>query len=88
LIREKGKLKIYGAGIISSKGETENCMSDNVTRSEFDVRTILNTSFRNDIMQERYFVIDSFEQLYNSLNIIELELNKTLAQSQNKLSVY
>lgn len=29
LIREDGQLKIYGAGIISSKGETEHCLSAN-----------------------------------------------------------
>lgn len=83
LINENGKLKIYGAGIISSKGETENCLSDEVTRLSFDVKTIFKTDFRNDIMQDKYFVIDSFEQLYNSLKIIELEL-KCLIQKEEK----
>lgn len=83
LINENGKLKIYGAGIISSKGETENCLSDAVTRLPFDVKTIFKTDFRNDIIQDKYFVIDSFEQLYNSLKIIELEL-KCLIQKEEK----
>jgi phenylalanine-4-hydroxylase len=71
LIREDGKLKIYGAGIISSKGETEFCLGDQAIRSCFDVATIFNTGFRTDRIQEEYFVIDSFEQLYNSLPQIE-----------------
>jgi phenylalanine-4-hydroxylase len=71
LIKENGQLKIYGAGIISSKGETEFCLSDKAIRSNFDVSDIFNTSFRTDCIQTEYFVIDSFEQLYNSLPEIE-----------------
>lgn len=71
LIKESGQLKIYGAGIISSKGETEFCLSNKAIHINFDVATIFDTSFRTDCIQERYFVIDSFEQLYNSLEEIE-----------------
>jgi len=71
LIKENGALKIYGAGIISSKGETEFCLSAAAKRSHFDVATIFNTSFRTDQIQEEYFVIESFEELYNSLGEIE-----------------
>jgi phenylalanine-4-hydroxylase len=71
LIRESNDLKIYGAGIISSKGETEFCLSDKAIHLDFDVQEIFNTSFRTDIIQEKYFVIESFEQLYNSLPEIE-----------------
>ena len=79
LIREHGQLRIYGAGIISSPGETENSLSDRVRHLSFDVRTILNTSFRTDIFQEIYFVIDSFEQLWNSLEEIEAVLQEYMA---------
>jgi phenylalanine-4-hydroxylase len=71
LIREDGQLKIYGAGIISSKGETEFCLGNKAIRRDFDVTTIFNTRFRTDRIQEEYFVIESFEQLYNSLPEIE-----------------
>ena len=71
LIREDGQLKIYGAGIISSKGETEFCLGNKAIRRDFDVTTIFNTGFRTDRIQEEYFVIESFEQLYNSLPEIE-----------------
>lgn len=78
LIREHGQLKIYGAGIISSKGESEFCLSDKAIRLDFDVQTIFDTGFRTDIIQERYFVVESFEQLYNSLSEIEFLLQKAL----------
>lgn len=78
LIKEQNELKIYGAGIISSRGETEHCLSGKATHLNFDVRSVFNTSFRTDIIQEKYFVIESFEQLYNSLPEIELQLQKVL----------
>lgn len=76
LIREYGQLKIYGAGIISSVGETENSLSARVRHLPFDVRTVFNTPFRTDIFQETYFVIESFEQLWNSLGEIEAVLQE------------
>lgn len=76
LIKEDGELKIYGAGIISSKGETENCLSTNVKQLAFDIKTIFSTSYKTDVFQQTYFIIDSFEQLYNSLKDVELMLHE------------
>lgn len=67
LIREEGQLRIYGAGILSSAGETLYSLSDQPRRLEYDVEQILNSPYRKDIFQERYFIIDSYEQLYASL---------------------
>jgi phenylalanine-4-hydroxylase len=78
LINENNQLKIYGAGIISSKGETKCCLSNEVVHHLFDVQAIFNTDFRTDILQENYFIINSFEQLYNSLPEIEILLGKNL----------
>lgn len=74
LIKENNHLKIYGAGIISSMGETKHCLSNEVKHYVFDVQHILDTRYQNDIMQDKYFVIESFEQLYNSLPQIEKQL--------------
>ena len=67
LIRENDKLKIYGAGIISSNGETKHCLSNECQKFNFDVNKIMSTDFITDILQDKYFVIDSFDQLYNAL---------------------
>ena len=67
LIRENDKLKIYGAGIISSNGETKHCLGNECEKLNFDVNKIMSTDFRTDILQDKYFVIDSFDQLYNAL---------------------
>jgi phenylalanine-4-hydroxylase len=74
LIRSEEGVKIYGAGIISSKGETFHALSDHSTKHDFDISRIYKHDFRTDIIQEEYYVIDSFEQLANALDEIESAL--------------
>ena len=74
LIREAGELKVYGAGIMSSFGETNNSLSDKTEKYNFDVSLIFDTDFRTDILQDKYFVIDSYEQLYSSIPEIRSKL--------------
>lgn len=76
LIREAGELKIYGAGIMSSFGEAKNCLSDRTEKHAFNVVQVFDTDFRTDILQDKYFVIESYEQLYNSIPEIEQELKR------------
>ena len=70
LIRSKELYKIYGAGIISSKEECKNAMYKNSIKRQYDVSEIMNEPFRTDQLQEKYFVIDSFQQLTNSIEEI------------------
>jgi len=66
LIRTAEGLRVYGAGILSSKGETVYAVdSDKPNRIAFDLERVLTTEFRIDAYQESYFVIDSFEQLFH-----------------------
>ena len=80
MIEENNELKIYGAGIISSKEETQHAISNSSKKLKFNVIAMMNQSFRTDIIQENYFVLDSFEQLKNSVPEIELELENTLSR--------
>jgi len=64
LIREDAGLRIYGSGIVSSKGESIHCLeSPAPNRIGFDLARIMRTRYRIDSYQKSYFVIDSFEQL-------------------------
>lgn len=57
-------LKIYGAGIVSSYGESLFALDDpSPNRLGFDVRRLMRTKYRIDDYQQNYFVIDSFEDL-------------------------
>lgn len=75
LIRQSGNLKIYGAGIVSSHGETKFCTGSTPKHLPFNVEKILNTTYDNMRIQDTYFVIDSFEQLFDSLTDIEQALD-------------
>lgn len=74
LMRED-ELKVYGAGIISSYGETKTSVSSSVKHLKFDIEEIMKKEFRTDVMQEEYFVIDSFGELYNSLSAVKARFN-------------
>jgi len=64
LIRQDDGLRIYGSGIVSSKGESIYSLeSPAPNRIGFDLARIMRTRYRIDTYQKTYFVIDSFEQL-------------------------
>jgi phenylalanine-4-hydroxylase len=64
LINTPEGLRIYGAGIVSSKGESIYSLeSDAPNRIGFDLERVMRTRYRIDTYQKTYFVIDSYEQL-------------------------
>lgn len=87
LINENNLIKIYGAGIISSFGETNHCLSEKAKHFKFNVREIMNKHFVNSEIQTDYFVIDSFKQLYESLAEIEVEI-KNIIKRTHELEEY
>lgn len=66
LIRQEG-LKIYGAGIISSFGESNLSVSGSVPVEDFDIERVMSTPFHTDQLQTHYVVIESFEQLFDAI---------------------
>jgi phenylalanine-4-hydroxylase len=67
LIDSAQGLRIYGAGILSSKGESVYCLDAPApNRIGFDLERIMKTRYRIDTFQKTYFVIDSFDQLMRS----------------------
>lgn len=64
LIRHGGDLKLYGAGIVSSHGESVFALDDpSPNRIGFDLARVMRTPYKVDDYQRLYVVIDSFEQL-------------------------
>jgi len=65
LIDTGGELRTYGAGILSSAGETAYCIdSPQPHRIRFDLERVMRTGYMIDAYQKTYFVVDSFEQLF------------------------
>lgn len=59
-------LRIYGAGIASSAGETPYALeSATPERRQLDPLTLFRTPYRIDIFQTVYYVIDDFRELYD-----------------------
>lgn len=64
LIRDGADLKLYGAGIVSSYGESHFALDDpSPHRIGFDLERVMRTNYRIDDYQQNYFVIDNFEDL-------------------------
>lgn len=67
LIMTAQGLKAYGAGILSSKGETVYSVESPVPhRVAFDLGRIMRTRYLIDDFQRIYFVLDSFEELFHA----------------------
>jgi len=66
LIREPAGLRAYGAGILSSSGELPySVQSPEPQRLPLQLERTMRTRYKIDTYQQTYFVIDSFEQLFD-----------------------
>lgn len=64
LVEEAGALRIYGSGIVSSRGESIFALDDlSPNRIAFDLSRVMRTDYRIDDYQQVYFVIPSFAEL-------------------------
>jgi phenylalanine-4-hydroxylase len=63
LAREDGELKILGAGLASSFGESHFSLeSEEVERLPFSVGRAVNTPYKHDAFQPRYLVSETLER--------------------------
>lgn len=66
LMQSPQGLRAYGAGILSSGGEIEYCLTDpKPHRIAFDAERVMRTLYKIDSYQESYFVIRDFQQLFD-----------------------
>lgn len=84
VIQSDNGLRIYGAGIMSSPGESEFSLQHKVPNYPFDVAHIFSTPYIKSKYQERYFVIQGYEQLYKSLDKIEEVLPQFINNQEKK----
>ena len=67
LIKTPAGLRAYGAGILSSAGELRHSVqSTEPQRIGFDLERMMRTRYKIDSYQTTYFVIDSFQQLFEA----------------------
>ena len=84
LIKQDDGLRIYGSGIVSSKGESIHCLESAApNRIGFDLERIMRTRYRIDTFQKTYFVIDSYEQLMEATQPDFTPIYASLAQQDS-----
>lgn len=67
LIHEGDALKAFGAGILSSHGETIYAIDHpSPNRIGFELERVMRSEYRIDDYQRTYFVLESFEQLFQA----------------------
>ena len=67
LMTTQDGLKIYGAGIVSSRTESVFAIDDpSPNRLHFNMERIMQTDYRIDDFQQSYFVIESFDELFHT----------------------
>jgi phenylalanine-4-hydroxylase len=74
LIRERGSVKVYGSGVISSHGECTNVIEGGCQVKDFDLDTVLNTPVKVDHIHSLLFAIESFDQIYEAMHEAERRL--------------
>lgn len=80
LIGTDDGLRSYGAGIVSSPGELDYALNSDVPeRKPFDALDALRTPYRIDIYQTVYFVLDSFDTLFE---LAQRDLMPLVAQAR------
>ncbi len=67
LIREGGRIRIYGSGLISSSSDAANALGDGCDRRPFSLEAVTSQHFEIDRIQDVLFVIDSFDQLFEAV---------------------
>ncbi len=64
------ELKAYGSGLLSSYSELENAITGPVQRYPFQIEWVINQGFDIDHFQPLLFVVDSFEHLFEQVDLL------------------
>ena len=64
LVREDGRVKVYGSGLISSHGDAANALSERCERRPFRLDDVIAQPFEIDHLQDVLFVVEDFEELF------------------------
>src|SRR6202140_4627330 len=74
LIRQDGKVKVYGSGVISSHGECTNVIDGGCEIRDFRLDEVLSTPVKVDSIHKQLFAIESFDQIYEAMHTAERQV--------------
>jgi phenylalanine-4-hydroxylase len=71
LIRQKGEIKVYGSGLISSHGECRNVIHGHCAIHDFSLNEVLQTPVKVDELHKLLFAVESYDQIYEAMHQAE-----------------
>jgi phenylalanine-4-hydroxylase len=74
VIRQNGRIKVYGSGLISSHGECTHVIEGGPEIRDFDLDRVLEQRFSTSEMQKVLYAVESFEQIYEATQEAERRL--------------
>lgn len=75
LMRERGELKAYGSGLLSSAGEIEHAVLDpTVQRYPAQLEWMVNQAFEIDRYQPLLFIVEGFDHLFDLAGQLEAQM--------------
>lgn len=79
LIKSNDSFSIYGGGILSSKEETVYAIESKLAKREpMDIKTVLRTPYRYDIIQPLYYYLNDLKDLYQ---FMQIDLVSTISET-------
>jgi monomeric phenylalanine-4-hydroxylase len=88
IIFEEGEYKPYGGAIITSAEETANARNDQVPKHHFDLAHIFRTPYNPYKLQNEYFIISSFDDLFSSIEKLEETLIENLLLPEQDFTLH
>lgn len=76
LIKEKEKIKVYGAAILSSTRELSHVFKSKPFISPLNVELIIHRPFYTSTLQSTFFLIQDFYELYETSELMHLFLDQ------------
>ncbi|MGH7443992.1 MAG: phenylalanine 4-monooxygenase [Longimicrobiales bacterium] len=74
LVQERGDVRVYGSGLISSAGDAANALGPKCERRPFSLDAVIAQPFDIDHFQDVLFVADDFEQLFEAVDTMKRRL--------------
>ncbi|MDE3187782.1 MAG: phenylalanine 4-monooxygenase [Acidobacteriota bacterium] len=71
VIRQKGEIKVYGSGLISSHGECMNVIGGHCAIHDFRLDEVVNTPVKVDELHKLLFAVSSFDEIYDAMHEAE-----------------
>ena len=67
VILQRGEIKVYGSGLISSHGECKNVIDGHCAIHRFSLDEVLETRVKVDELHTLLFAVSSFDQIYEAM---------------------